>query len=264
MSEPRRWKDSPDAPIGMRELLGSARPTRPLDEVTFRRNAKTIAKLPSQWKTAAPAAAAATISIWTKLAAAGAIGLAATGAVVAVELQEMRGHAPETHAAGPANVAPPAPTAPTAPTVVPTSSSVVAAAPSSTSTVLVKAAPSPPAIVHVPAPAASPAPQEAREAKAESPKKTSTLSAELLLLEDARAWASRDPQTALARLAEHRARHPAGLLSAERDLMELDLLRRTGRVQDARDRAKAWLARDPNGMHSARVREILASLDAAP
>jgi hypothetical protein len=98
----------------------------------------------------------------------------------------------------------------------------------------------------------------------EPPKKTCTLSAELLLLEDARAWAPRDPATALARLEEHRARHPAGVLAAERDLMELDLLRRTGRVQVARDRAKAFLARDPNGMHSARVREILASLDAAP
>jgi hypothetical protein len=102
--EPTRWKDAPDAPIGMRELLGSARPTRPLDELTFRRNAKTIARL-----SVAPAAAAATISIWTKLAAAGAIGLAATGAVVAVEMREMQTPAPEIASTPVSHVTPPPP-----------------------------------------------------------------------------------------------------------------------------------------------------------
>ena len=79
MSEPRRWKDSPDAPLGMRELLASARPTRALDDVGRRRGATRIARLG-----VAPAAAAAAVGIWTKLAAAGAIGLAAVGTVVSI------------------------------------------------------------------------------------------------------------------------------------------------------------------------------------
>ncbi len=257
-SAPRRWKDSPDAPVGMRELLGSARPTRPLDEGTFRRNATRVAKL-----SVAPAAAAATISIWAKLAAAGAIGLAATGAVVAVEIAETRHPDPPAPAPVIVTVAPvtssTAPTEPAPSESAPSDSTSVETQPEPPKAAAPAARTPTPTPVLVPEPV--PTPEEAPGAPPPSPK-TSTLASELLLLEDARAYASRDPSIALARLAEHRQRHPGGLLAAERDLMELDLLRRTGRVQEARDRAKAWLARDPNGMHSARVREILASLDA--
>jgi hypothetical protein len=70
---------------------------------------------------------------------------------------------------------------------------------------------------------------------------------------------TRSPAGALAHLDAHRARFPAGVLSAERNLMELDALRRTGRLADARDRANAWLARDPHGMYATRIREILDS-----
>src|SRR5262245_15897438 len=81
MSEPRRWKDSPDAPIGVRELISSAPAKRPFDDRAFRRGAERVARI-----SAAPAAAAAIASVWTKLAAAGAIGLAAAGTVVAVDM----------------------------------------------------------------------------------------------------------------------------------------------------------------------------------
>jgi hypothetical protein len=80
------------------------------------------------------------------------------------------------------------------------------------------------------------------------------------LLEQARAVLARDPTTALTRLAQHRARFPSGVLGAERDLIELDALRRTGRTTEARSHAQAWLEREPSGLHAARVRAILASL----
>jgi hypothetical protein len=51
------------------------------------------------------------------------------------------------------------------------------------------------------------------------------------------------------------------VLAAERDLIELDALRRSGRTFEVRERAHEWLAREPSGLHANRVRAILASLD---
>jgi hypothetical protein len=50
-------------------------------------------------------------------------------------------------------------------------------------------------------------------------------------------------------------------LAEERDLVELDALRHAGRLPEARHQARAWLARDPHGIHAARVRAILAAVD---
>jgi hypothetical protein len=262
MSEPRRWRDSTDAPVGMRELLGSAQRSRPLDDGTFRRGAERVAKF-----SVAPAAAVAVgMSVWTKLAAAGILGLAAAGAVVVVEARRD----PSTALASPiaAPTASPVGSPVTAPVASPIAAPVPepAPAPSPSSVEGQVAAPNPvhtaprgaasaPAVPVAPAALTTPwVPEEPARAK-------SSLTEELSLLESARAQMARSPESALARLAEHRARHPAGVLAAERDLMELDALRRTGRVQDARIRATDWLAREPNGLHAARVRAILASLD---
>jgi hypothetical protein len=89
----------------------------------------------------------------------------------------------------------------------------------------------------------------------------STLAAEIALLEEARRSLANDPTTTLAKVAEHRARFAKGGLSSERDLLELDALRRTGRTTEARARAQAWLERDPAGLHSTRVRRILEALE---
>ncbi len=268
MNAPRRWKDSPDAPVGVRELLGGARPRRAIDESALRRGAERVAKLG-----AAPAAAAAVVSVWVKLAAAGVLAASVAGTVVAVETH--RRHDDERTAARTETRAPAPPRAPApAPAPDPARESDPAPAPAPDP----KSGPAParepaPAAAREPAPAPAPDPAPgvatppiaapSSEASAPSPK-PSTLDAELPLLEGARARLERDPASALALARQHRARYPEGVLAAERDLLELDALRRTGSVQDAREAARAWLARDPNGLHAARVRAILASLEASP
>ena len=79
MSAPRRWKDTHDAPVGVRELLSAARTpsTRAMDAASFARGARRLAQLG-----AAPAAAGVAVGLWTKLAAAAVIGLASVGAAV--------------------------------------------------------------------------------------------------------------------------------------------------------------------------------------
>ena len=81
MNAPRRWKDTPDAPVGVRELLAAGRPPRAIDGATFERGATRVARLG-----AAPVAVAAgaAVGLWAKLAAAAVIGVASVGAVVAV------------------------------------------------------------------------------------------------------------------------------------------------------------------------------------
>lgn len=252
MSEPRRWKDSPNAPVGMRELLGAARRTRTLDEATFARGAHRVARL-----SVVPATVAAT-SVWAKLAAAGALGVVTIGTVVTLVVSHE-----EAPGKVPSSVPPAAPAAHStsgdaAPTPSPTPPSVdepasLAARPASP--------PSPPRAKRESVVAAAAPPAESTAWIPEEPKPKSTLSEELALLESARRSLVQHPEAALENLAEHRARFPLGVLASERDLMELDALRRIGREQDARSRARALLDRDPSGMHAERVRQILRLLD---
>ena len=246
---PRRWKDSADAPVGMRELLGSARKTRSMDPEAFERGAVKFATI-----SAVPVAVG--LGLWAKVAIAGVVLLAGAGVFVAVDPQRAEHRAPVA-APGPASdVAAPAFGAP-----------LVVAEPE------VEKAPSPaepPAPVPIAKPARvetvvapqgpEPAPSAAVWTPPPPPRAASTLADELALLEHARAELERDPGAALATLAKHRALHPTGILVAERDLLELDAIRRTGRVQDARIRAEHWLRRDPNGIHATRVRRLLESL----
>lgn len=266
MSEPRRWKHSPDAPVGMRELLGSARPLRPLDEAIFHRGARRVATF-----SVAPAVAGA-VSVWTKLAAAGALGLVAAGTIAGVELFRDPSNdvvtttrpvpSPSLAAASsqaipqfepPASIAPvrddpPMIAAPVAAMAAPlVAKPVVAAAPVATVATTVEK----------PAPDASSTPWISSEPS----RAKSTLDDELGLLQSAREHLARSPQMSLSELAQHRALYPSGVLATERDLMELDALRRAGYVQDAINRAQAWLARDPHGFSAARVRRILSTLE---
>jgi hypothetical protein len=259
MSEPRRWKDSPDAPVGMRELLHSSRASRPLDEAAFRRGAARVATF-----SVAPAAVAA-VSVWAKLAAAGVVGLAAAGAVVAADALRSPSHDERVVspvAAATAVTPSPRTAVPLVPAALPPVEeppSPPAIAPPVTA---IRARTQPASVMAVATASASPAEEAAPQAPEEPHERArSTLDDELQLLESARDLLARSPETALAKLAEHRARFPSGVLTSERDLMELDGLRRTGRVAEARSRAQAWLAREPSGMHAERVRRILSSLD---
>jgi hypothetical protein len=265
MSRPTRWIESHDAPIGVRELLSAARPTRAIDDARRERGAARVAKLG-----AAPVAAAA-VSTWVKLAAAAGIGLATTTAVVATrsfashdaEVAPREVIAPAIVARSPSpKIAPrdevPAPEPPPA-IVSKTEEPPAIAIPPAPRSVA-------PPKIEIPIPVAEPAPVvEAplvAEAKSEkSEKKPSTLADELVVIESARAHVARDPSTTLARAAEHRARWPHGVLGAERDLIELDALRRVGREDDARARAAAWLSRDPSGPYASRLRAIASAAE---
>lgn len=246
MSPPTRWKDLPGAPVGTRELLGAAHKTRAMDVGALERGAARVSRLGP-----APAAAIAgvAISLWAKLAAAGlAVGIVASVAVGVREYVATEHERADRAASPPPVVAPtvhlPSPVAAPRDEVPPPPE----AAPPTVPTRAVRK----PAPLPVSAPKAEPP-----EAKTEAP---SSLSAELSLLEDARRKLGSDPRAALVRVAEHRARYPEGILAKERDLVEIDAFRRTGRHDEARTRGEAWLARDPDSLQAARLRAILASL----
>lgn len=241
MNPPRRWKESSDAPVGVRDLLAAGRKPRALDDGAFRRGQERVAAM-----TLAPAAAAAIASVWTKLAAAGAVVVATAGTVVAIDAMHREPPPAPSRLEVPTRVAPVARTIPDPDPEPPPV--VVARTP-------IAKLPPPPAVVVAAPPSVTAHPEPAAD---EPPKRESTLDEELALLDEARGRLASDPTSALDRLAAHRARFAAGVLATERDLMELDALRRAGRVQDARDRARAWLAREPKGIHAARLREFAA------
>jgi hypothetical protein len=260
MSAPRRWKETHDAPVGVRELLGAARAARALPPASFRENATKIAKL-----SAAPAAAATGVAVglWVKVAAAAVIGLASAGTVVAVKHLTAE-HA--TLASSSTGVASSPPVANASPVVLssPPLMSESVTLPEALAPARPKNEAEPPPRVPArvsPATAAGGRRASAPEPPPSSSGSASTLSAEIGLLEVARGSLASDPTTTLAKVAEHRARFAAGGLSSERDLLELDALRRTGHTTEARARAQAWLERDPAGLHAARVRRILDSLE---
>jgi hypothetical protein len=101
--------------------------------------------------------------------------------------------------------------------------------------------------------AATPAPSvDDRPARAEEARKVATsgaLAAEQSLLDPARAaLAGGDGATALARLALHERRFPAGLLSQEREAMAIRALVLTGARADAERRAAAFRSRYPGSL----------------
>ena len=282
MTAPRRWKDTPDAPVGVRELLSAGRAPRALDGAAFDRGAARVAKLGAA--PVAAAAAGAAVGMWTKLAAAAVIGVASVGAVVAVKQVAAPGEA-ETRAAGEAKANAEAEAKAKAAAEAKAAAAAEAKA-AAEAEAKAKAAAEAKAEANAEAEAEAAAkarPMTAVDARAVghagppgvaeaatavepppaivAPVPAATIGDELALLEQARGALARDPGTALARLAEHRARFPAGALGAERDLIELDALRRSGRTAEARARAGAWLRREPEGLHAARVRAIQQSLE---
>ncbi|UQA56754.1 tetratricopeptide repeat protein [Polyangium aurulentum] len=85
---------------------------------------------------------------------------------------------------------------------------------------------------------------------------TDALLREAELLEKARTGVARDPEGALRALDGHRASFPAGQLTAEREYLAIDALSRLGRHDEARARAKAFVARFPSSPFAERARRI--------
>lgn len=76
------------------------------------------------------------------------------------------------------------------------------------------------------------------------------------LLEQARAGVARDPAGSLRSLDDHRDGFPDGQLTAEREILAIDALVRLGRADEARARARSFLARFPSSPYAERARRI--------
>lgn len=101
--------------------------------------------------------------------------------------------------------------------------------------------------------ASPPAPVEAPQPAA--PSSPSTLAEEMRLLRSAQsALSAGDPETALARLAEHARRFPAGTLAEEREAARILALCRAERRGEARAAAARFLRERPTSPLAPRVR----------
>jgi hypothetical protein len=82
------------------------------------------------------------------------------------------------------------------------------------------------------------------------------------LIEKARGSLDANPAVALAGIDEHARRFPRGQLAPEREYLRVRALRRLGRVDEAKARARAYLVTFPSSPHTAAVRKILSELEA--
>jgi hypothetical protein len=103
-------------------------------------------------------------------------------------------------------------------------------------------APARPAPIDVAAPPTTPAPTAAQlPHPVSSTTRVSQLSAERMILDDARAALARhDAQSALVALERHRVTFPRPLLAEERDAMQVQALVAAGRYDEARTHADAF------------------------
>jgi hypothetical protein len=76
---------------------------------------------------------------------------------------------------------------------------------------------------------------------------------EVALLHEARRLSSRQPTAALELLHEHSERFPNGLLTPEREVLSIEVLRRLGRTAEAAQRLQQFEARYPKSIHLPRL-----------
>jgi hypothetical protein len=82
------------------------------------------------------------------------------------------------------------------------------------------------------------------------------LPSELQLLESAQRALAHDPLRSLGLLSQHRSRYPEGAFAQERDVLELEVLSRLGRVRDLKVRAQTFLERNPRSPHKSRIETL--------
>jgi hypothetical protein len=80
---------------------------------------------------------------------------------------------------------------------------------------------------------------------------------ELRLVGAAQRALPHDPAQALALAREHARRFPDGALAQERDAVAVSALWETGRRDEARERARRFVAEHPGSTYVGRMREIL-------
>ncbi len=108
---------------------------------------------------------------------------------------------------------------------------------------------------------AIPAPSATQAGSAAQPSRGSQLSAERILLDEARAaLAQGDSARALDRLERHRRTFPVPLLAEERDAMWVQALVKAGRYDEARAHASAFRRRSPDSLFSSVVDSAIDSI----
>lgn len=218
MNSPVRWLEAgADAPHGAADLLSAAAPPPEFSDALRSRLAIGVAHT----------ATLPVASPWTALAIKGAIVLGIGGAG-GLLVHGLSAHHPAP-AAAPAPVSAPAPIA-------------VAVAEPEAPPVAVDALPS----IELPAtPIALPKLKlDPRLAEAE-------------LLEKARSLVGANPAAALKLTVEHGRDFPKGRLGAEADLIAAQALLGMGNTAAAKQRARASLARYPNGLYARQLRDIV-------
>jgi len=250
MTEPTRWRDDPEqAPEGMVELLERVGPARAMPAGVRGRSLARATRL-----AALPAAAGASwLGLKTAVAAVAAGAVAATAA--AVVLPE---RAPSPPA--PAKLASATPSKPAAVRRVPRRGTFSGPLPAPSADAPApdpEPEPAAPGVLRPPAPTGTGAAPQSASIADFGAQATDALAAETRLLESARAALASAPGRALQITREHAARFPAGRLSAERSIIEIDALLRLGRRAEARARAERLLIRSPKSLYAERVRRLL-------
>jgi hypothetical protein len=98
-----------------------------------------------------------------------------------------------------------------------------------------------------------PQPREKAKAK-EAPVEPPAQASELTLLQDARKAVAEQPTAALQLLQEHSARFPKGMLTPEREMLTIEVLRKLGRSAEASQRLQQFEARYPRSIYLRRLR----------
>ena len=109
-----------------------------------------------------------------------------------------------------------------------------------------------PSAVVVPAVAAPSGAEPTASAESAEPSES-----EATYLRRARSTLANDPSTALQMLDAYPSRYPQGVLAQEREVMAIDSLARLGRTDEARARARAFLAQYPRSAHASRIASIV-------
>ncbi|MGK3981603.1 hypothetical protein WME99_01100 [Sorangium sp. So ce136] len=250
MSDPKRWiQDGEGAPQGARELLLAASRPRPMTSAELARTAARVAPLGTT------AGAGTTLPTWVKGLFL-AVGLGLGGAGLYATLDGGPGGADST-------------AAPLVLTDLPleellsrSQGGVPVAAPAQAAPApLFGAAPE----VEAPRPVAPPArrdpPRSTRPAAPApaAPVDSDELLRESNLIDRARAAATQNPEAALSAVGEHQREFPAGRLAEEREYVAIRALMRLGRVDEARARADAFLARYPSTSYADRVHRAVGA-----
>jgi outer membrane protein assembly factor BamD (BamD/ComL family) len=81
------------------------------------------------------------------------------------------------------------------------------------------------------------------------------------LIEAARGALARDPERALALVAEHQRRFPDGALAQEREVVAVTALVATGQTDRARARAQRFSHAYPDSTYLPRLRQIVSDGD---